>query len=111
MYNVNGKIDRKKISECSTDISNDDTRNLITDELTDVQKRIIEIITSNIGGKMVNSSSLNMDFTKIGLDSITFIKTVVDLECEFDFEFDDEMLLITKFPKVESMVEYIESKI
>lgn len=39
------------------------------------------------------------------------IKVVVALESEFDFEFDDEMLLITKFPTVKSMVEYVESKI
>lgn len=45
------------------------------------------------------------------LDSITFIKIVVALESEFDFEFDDEMLLITKFPTVKSMVEYVQSKV
>lgn len=39
------------------------------------------------------------------LDSITFIKIVVALEGEFDFEFDDEMLLITKFPTTKAMIE------
>lgn len=45
------------------------------------------------------------------LDSITFIKMVVALESEFNFEFDDEMLLITKFPTTDSMIKYVESKI
>lgn len=50
-----------------------------------------------------------MDFNNISFDSITFIKVVVALESEFDFE--DEMLLITNLPTVRSMVEYVESKI
>ena len=52
-----------------------------------------------------------MNFIDVGLDSITFIKIVVALEGEFGFEFDDDMLLITKFPTVQSMVEYVESKV
>ena len=55
--------------------------------------------------------SLDMDFSNIGLDSFTFIKIVVNLESEFDFEFDDEMLLNTVFPTLKTMVEYVESKI
>jgi len=63
-----------------------------------------------VNDKVSNNISLDMDFNSIGLDSITFIKTIVALESEFDFEFDDEMLLITKFPTIRSMVEYVESK-
>ena len=54
--------------------------------------------------------SLDMNFNSIGLDSITSIEMVVAFECEFNFEFDDEMLLITKFPTIKSMVEYVETK-
>ena len=46
--------------------------------------------------------SLDMNFNSIGLDSITSIEMVV--------AFDDEMLLITKFPTIKSMVEYVETK-
>ena len=52
----------------------------------------------------------NSDLLNI-LDSMTFIKIVVALEEEFDFEFDDEKLLITEFPTVKSMIEYVESKV
>lgn len=79
--------------------------------MTDVQKRAFEIIIESLSEKNSDDVSLYMDFNSIGLDSITFIKTIVALECEFDFEFDDEMLLITKFPTVKSMVEYVESKV
>lgn len=45
------------------------------------------------------------------IDSITFIKLVVALESEFGIEFDDEMLIISKFPVVDDMISYIESQI
>ena len=45
------------------------------------------------------------------IDSVTFVKMVVALESEFNFEFDDEMLLISKFPVVEDMIQYVEMKI
>ena len=50
-------------------------------------------------------------FSDLPFDSIKFIKMVVSIESEFDFEFDDEMLLITKFPTIRSMVEYVEAKV
>ncbi len=110
--NANGKIDRKRVSE-SVEIKPDEAIPDVSasNKLTDVQKRAFEVIIANLNEKVSDNVTLNMDFNSIGLDSITFIKTIVALECEFDFEFDDEMLLITKFPTVKSMVEYVESKV
>ncbi len=84
---------------------------LINDELASIQKKVLEAIILNLGGKNIDNVSLDTNFNSIGLDSITFIKTVIALESEFDFEFDDEMLLISEFPTVKSMVEYVESKV
>jgi amino acid adenylation domain-containing protein len=109
--NANGKIDRKRVLECTEVKSDDAIPDIsVSDELNDVQKRAFEVIIANLSEKVSDNVSLDMDFNSIGLDSITFIKTIVALEGEFDFEFDDEMLLITKFPTVRSMVEYVESK-
>jgi len=47
----------------------------------------------------------------VGIDSITFITIIVSLEEKFGFEFDNEMLLITAFPTIKSMVDYVELKI
>lgn len=111
IVHANGKIDRKKVLEC-TEVKSDDAVSdvSVSDELTDVQKKAFEVIIANLSEKVSNNLTINMDFNNIGLDSITFIKTIVALEGEFDFEFDDEMLLITKFPTIRSMVEYVESK-
>ena len=83
----------------------------IENSISGIQKKILEVIASKIDEIFSGELSLDMDFANIGLDSLTFIKLVINLESEFDFEFDDEMLLITVFPKLETMVEYVESKI
>ena len=55
--------------------------------------------------------NIDMDFESLNLNSISFITMVVQIEIAFDFEFDDEMLLVTKFPTVKSIIEYVEYKL
>lgn len=45
------------------------------------------------------------------IDSITFVKMVVSLEEEFDLEFEDQMLIISKFEKTEDLVDYVKSRL
>jgi len=112
ILNSNGKIDRNRMLECK-EVKIDDNVEKASDSdtLNDIQKRAFNIIVSNLSEKSSFDISLNKDINSIGLDSITFIKIVVAFEGEFDFEFDDEMLLITKFTTVKSMIEYVESKV
>lgn len=44
------------------------------------------------------------------LDSITFIKLIVKLEEKFNFEFDDEKLLLNAFASRDELYEYIYEK-
>ena len=44
------------------------------------------------------------------LDSISFIKLIVKLEEKFNFEFDDEKLLLNAFATREELFEYIYTK-
>lgn len=113
--NVNGKIDRKRVLECievkpvvKTQVESHFISS--SNELTDIQKRAFDVIVANVSDQITEGISLYTDLNSIGLNSITFIKTFVALECEFDIEFDDKMLLITQFPTVMSIVEYVESK-
>jgi len=59
----------------------------------------------------INEVNIDMAFEALDLNSISFITMIVQMESAFEFEFDDEMLLITKFPTVRSIVEYLESKL
>ena len=74
-----------------------------------MKERILEYMQNVVKEQMIELK-INSALPDL-VDSITFIKLVVALECEFDFEFDDEMLLISKFPVVADMISYIESKV
>jgi acyl carrier protein len=63
---------------------------------------------------VLNDKSIVLNYDSVLsdlLDSITFMKMVVALEGEFDIEFDEKILLIENFPTVDSMINYVESKI
>jgi amino acid adenylation domain-containing protein len=107
---INGKIDRKRVLECIEVNKSQSNQEREFDDLTKIQKEALDVIITNLEGKFLNNIALDMDFGNIGLDSITFIKIVVALEGQFDFEFDDEMLLITKFPTIRSIIEYVDSR-
>ena len=106
----NGKIDRKKVFECIEVCDQNSIRDkLDVEDLNDLQKKVIKIITLNLGSKL-DGESLKTKLST-GLDSITFIKIVIALENEFNFEFDYEKLIIREFPTIMSMIEYLETKI
>ena len=108
---ANGKIDRKRVLECiEINEQNSLSKDGNTIELNDTQRKIFQVIASNLNSE-IGDVTLETGFSDAGVDSITFIKIVVALESEFGFEFDDEMLLITAFPTIKSMIEYIKTKI
>ena len=74
-----------------------------------IPQKVLDIIKENLVDQSSTVVSIDSPFPEV--NSITFIKIVVTLENEFNFEFDDEMLLITKFPTIKEMVEYVESKV
>ena len=108
---TNGKIDRKKVLEC-IEINEEysSSKDWNTTKLNDTQAKIFQVIASNLNSE-IGDVTLETGFSDAGVDSITFIKIVVALESEFYFEFDDEMLLITAFPTIKSMIEYVETKV
>jgi len=108
----NGKIDRKNVMECiEMEVDKPLPGDTNVDNLNDIQKKAFNTIISNLGLIVDGNISLETVFTDIGLDSITFVKIIVDLENEFKFEFDHEKLLLNEFTTVKSMIGYIESKI
>lgn len=78
--------------------------------ITDTQKKILEIIKENLGTQVSNEITLSTNLSKAGINSIASIKMIVALESEFDFEFEDEMILISKYPTIKSLIDYVESR-
>jgi acyl carrier protein len=77
-----------------------------------IKERVIDIMSQN--SDMDNSKeylSNNDDLTKLGINSISFIKLIVQFENEFDIEFEDEEWITVNFSSLNQLCEYIESKL
>jgi len=107
-----GKVDRKELLK--TYLSKITTLEYSTidenDEETLQNDKILQIIKNNVDPNVTKLITLDKDLQSAGIDSITFIKIIVALEKEFNFEFDDNMLLFTAFPNLKSFIEYIVYK-
>lgn len=55
--------------------------------------------------------SSNTKMTDIEINSVDYIKVIIDVENEFDFEFDDDDLSPDKFEVIKDMVDYIYDRI
>lgn len=72
-----------------------------------IEEKALEIIRENIS---LETISLEMSLEELDVDSITFIKIIVAIESEFDFEFDDEKLLFSAFPTIQTMIDYVKER-
>lgn len=107
----NGKIDRKRVLQFVEIKTGDDLQEEFKlSELNAVSQKAFRVIKSTLDPNNENMT-LETSFVEAGVDSITFVNLVVALESEFNFEWDDEMLLFTAFPTLRNMIDYVESKV
>lgn len=59
-----------------------------------ITDKIIEIINSSVKKIEIRPDQTNEDLTKIGVDSIEFIKIIVDIEETFDIEIPDDFIVM-----------------
>lgn len=94
----------------------------MTDKILDVINECINSkdnkendITSNIEyiGEVteIKPTQLDEDLIELGVDSITFIRIIVELEELFEIEIPDEKLLITEMSTIRKMVEVVAATI
>lgn len=76
-----------------------------------MEEKVINIICQAITLESDIVITVDTLLSDLPFDSIKFIKMVVALESEFDFEFDDEKLLFTQFQTVKSLIEYVNFKV
>ena len=58
----------------------------------------------------LGESFTDLEMKDMGINSISFIQIVVDIEETFGFEFDDEDLDYEKFRTMDDLYEYIDTK-
>ena len=114
-YTHNGKLDYISLtdytfySKCALVTKNNfieledeiQMNNSINEKLKSLVKKAANIDSSiNI--------SINENLNNLGIDSLSFISLIVDIEYEFNIVFDDDMLLLEKFRSINDLANYIK---
>lgn len=77
----------------------------IEKSLRKIIKKVVEL------SKSVEEIGNDDDLTELGMNSITAIELVVEVEEKYNFEFNDEDLLVDNFKTINRLVSYIEKRI
>ena len=73
---------------------------MIQNELCKILENLLEI----------DSVSTDKTLEELKVNSIIFIRLVVECEQRFHIEFEDEMLLMSEFPNLKSFIEYVQTR-
>ena len=77
--------------------------------MNEMKEKIINIFRKHC--EFLDDDFDDKQLEELGIDSLTFIKVVVELENQFGFEFDDDDLDYKKFPHLDNVCDYINEKI
>lgn len=81
------------------------SRQEITEQLIGIYRNYIQ--DEQVAGNILPETKLEA----LSISSVDYIKIIIDIENDFNFEFDDEDLAPGKFQTINSMIDYIEEKI
>ena len=78
-----------------------------------IKQEVIELISELFKDKGFDIDILEyVDLIDdLGMDSITFITIVVEIEAHFDIEVPDEMLVLENFKSVDNIVSIVENEL
>lgn len=80
--------------------------------LKEIEKHVRKIIEENVDTEI---SAMIMDSNKsledFGINSISYIKIIVAIENQFEFEFADEDLDMKNFKTLGNLISYISQKV
>lgn len=106
---INGKIDRIAVTSRILKNIIDNEQYLLESEKKNKTKEVVKNeIVSFMG---LASDVRDMSLVDIGVDSMSYIELVVYLEKEYDFEFDDDFLVYSRFSSIDELVDYVCGKI
>ena len=74
-----------------------------------MNKRIIDIIKVNT--ECSNEIFENSLLCDLEITSIDFVKIVIEIETEFNIEFEDEKLQFSEFSTIQSLIDYVEKRV
>lgn len=78
----------------------------------EIYKKIEEIVKKYSNACIYeNNIKMTDDFESLGLNSLHYLKIVVEIESEFDIELDDENLDNKTFKNIENLYNYVKKLI
>lgn len=79
-------------------------------ELSTNQQQILNVIKENVDERVADKLNVMTGFSDREIDSMEYVRILVKLEQEFNFEFEDNKVFGT-FDNILSMIKYVESRI
>ncbi len=74
----------------------------LTEQILLMMEEILQTDADNINAEQT--------FEELGINSIIFIRMVVQCETQFGIQFEDEMLLMQKFPNAAAFINYVQAR-
>lgn len=79
--------------------------------MEETRKKIISIIEDVIMDKIETSETMDVSFENLGLDSFLFVRVLVEIENEFDIQFESDSFEDGIFENLNSLVFWVQNKI
>jgi len=77
--------------------------------VNNIDKKIIELFIKF--GEVQNNIGLDTKFIELGLESIAFVSIIVEVEDNYEIEFDDENMIAHNYQTVGDFIKYVKDKI
>ncbi len=107
-YTSNNKLDRKSIENVLAENSlNKNITKAI--QLSEIETTILNEILKNV--EVDGEISVDLELEAIGINSISYMTIIVNLEDEFMIEFDDDKLKYDVFKTVRELIDYVDSEV
>ncbi|MBE6049558.1 MAG: acyl carrier protein [Clostridium sp.] len=75
-----------------------------------MKEKVIKIIKETLGIGEEREITGETDISSLGVNSLNFLRIIVEIEEAFDIEFDDNELNFDYFNTIDSVIKLIESK-
>lgn len=72
-----------------------------------VEEKVFEIVKEYVNVENDNDINIDTDFEEMNINSVDFIKIIVRVETDFDFEFYDDDLTMGRFNNMHELIDYI----
>ena len=107
-YTESGKVDKRRMEEKYL-INKEKQKKHVMFEEDGITPKVIQIVEKILSRSV--GDELDREFDCFGMDSISFIKIVVQVEETFNFEFETEKLTQYNFYTIRDFIHYVHSRI